>query len=264
VARRSLIIGGGVIFPVVSLFALLLYALVSADEIVDIDEPAVLRIEVVGEQFWWQVRYLDEAGGLDAVTANEIHVPVGSPVDFTVKSADVIHSFWVPSLAGKIDMIPGRTNTLRLKADKVGEWRGQCAEYCGAQHAKMAFYVVVETPEKFAAWLAAQRRPADEPSDRFLQRGKTLFLSKDCGQEDCCADCHTIRGTEADGDHGPDLTHVGSRRWIAAGTLPNNAGTLGGWIASSQHIKPLSHMPSFDRYTGEELRALAAYLESLK
>ncbi|WP_022950043.1 cytochrome c oxidase subunit II [Methylohalobius crimeensis] len=264
IGRRSLIVGGGVIFPAVSLFALLLYALVTADRIVDIDEPADVRIEVIGEQFWWRVRYLDAAGGIGAVIANEIHIPVDRPVDFIVKSADVIHSFWVPSLAGKIDMIPGRTNTLRIKADNTGTWRGQCAEYCGAQHGKMAFHVVVESPEAFAAWLAAQRRPAEAPDDSFLQRGKALFLADDCGREDCCADCHTVRGTAAEGDHGPDLTHVGSRRWIAAGTLPNNPGTLAGWIAASQHLKPGNHMPSFAAYEGEELRALAAYLESLK
>ncbi|MEN8260234.1 MAG: cytochrome c oxidase subunit II [Pseudomonadota bacterium] len=264
IARHSLIIYGGVVFPVITLFALLIYALVLADTIVDDDEPARLRIEVVGEQFWWRVRYLNEAGETDAVTANEIHIPVGWPVDIQVKAVDVIHSFWVPNLAGKIDMIPGRTNTLRISVSRAGTWRGQCAEYCGAQHAKMAFHVVSETPEAFAAWLAVQRRPAQEPDNRWLKRGKTLFLSKDCGQEDCCVDCHTVRGTAADGEKGPDLTHVGGRSWIAAGTLPNNVGTLGGWIASSQHLKPGSHMPSFDRYPGEDLRALASYLESLK
>lgn len=264
IARRGLIIGSGVVFPIVALFALLIYALIAADKIVAVDTPAVLRIEVVGEQFWWRVRYLDPAGRTDAVTANEIHLPAGSPVDISVRSADVIHSFWVPSLAGKIDMIPGRINTLRIKADRVGIWRGQCAEYCGEQHAKMAFHVVVETPEEFAAWLALQRRPVQEPEDEFLRRGRDLFLARDCGQEDCCLDCHTVRGTAAEGEDGPDLTHVGSRRWIAAGTLPNNTGTLAGWIASSQHLKPGNKMPSFARYAGEDLRALAAYLESLK
>jgi cytochrome c oxidase subunit 2 len=261
---RKLIIYGGVVFPVVSLSALLVYALVTADSIVATDEPAIVRIEVVGEQFWWGVRYLNAAGETDAVTANEIHLPAGGAVDIDVTSEDVIHSFWVPALAGKIDMFPGRSNRLRIKTDRLGVWRGQCAEYCGAQHAKMAFHVVVETPEEFAAWLAMQRRPAPEPVGLFLQRGKTLFLSKDCGKKKCCADCHSIRGTPAKEDHGPDLTHVGSRRWIAAGTFPNNGGTLAGWIASAQHLKPGADMPSFDRYSGEDLRALAGYLESLK
>jgi cytochrome c oxidase subunit 2 len=261
---RRLIILGGVVFPVVTLSTLLIYALVTADRIVSFDEPATVRIEVIGEQFWWRVNYPDEAGYTDAVTANEIHLPVGQAVDLDVASQDVIHSFWVPNLAGKIDMFPGRTNRLRIRTDHTGVWRGQCAEYCGAQHAKMAFHVVVETPEEFAAWLAAQRRPALEPSDPFLRRGKTLFLAKDCGQKECCADCHSIRGTPAKEDHGPDLTHVGSRRWLAAGTLPNNLGTLAGWIASAQHLKAGGRMPSFDRYRGEDLRALAGYLESLK
>lgn len=262
IARYGLIIGGGIVFPGILLFALLVYALATADRIIAVEEPAALRIEVVGERFWWRVRYLDASGGVE--TANEIHLPLGIPVDFNVQSADVIHSFWVPSLAGKIDMIPGRTNAVRIKADRVGTWRGQCAEYCGEQHARMALHVVVETPQEFSAWLAAQRQPAKEPEDELRRRGKALFLSKDCGQEDCCLDCHTVRGTAAEGKEGPDLTHLGSRLWIGAGTLPNNAGTLAGWIASSQHLKPGNKMPSFNRYRGEELRALAAYLESLK
>ncbi|HLF97080.1 MAG TPA: cytochrome c oxidase subunit II [Methylococcaceae bacterium] len=261
---RELILYGGVVFPVVSLSALLVYALLTADRIVTRDEPAAVRIEVIGEQFWWRVNYLDAAGYTDAVTANEIHLPAGQAVDMDVTSEDVIHSFWVPSLAGKVDMFPGRSNRLRLKTDRLGVWRGQCAEYCGAQHAKMAFHVVVETPEEFAAWLAAQRRPAAEPLDPFSQRGKTLFLSKECGKKKCCADCHSIRGTPAKEEEGPDLTHVGSRRWIVAGTFPNNVGTLAGWIASARHLKPGAGMPSFDRYGGEDLRALAAYMESLK
>lgn len=262
---RKLILYGGVVFPVVTLSALLIYALAVADRIVARDEPAAVRIEVIGAQFWWRVNYLDTAGYTDTVTANEIHIPAGQPVDIDVTSTDVIHSFWAPNLAGKIDMFPGRGNRLRVKTGRLGVWRGQCAEYCGAQHAKMAFHVIVETPEEFAVWLAAQRRPAREPADAFLQRGKTLFLAKDCGKKECCADCHSIRGThQAKEDHGPDLTHVGGRRWLAAGTFPNNMGTLAGWIASAQHLKPGAGMPSFDRYSGEDLRALAAYMESLK
>lgn len=261
---RKLILYGGVVFPVVSLSALLVYALVAAERIVTRDEPVAVRIEVIGEQFWWRVNYLDAAGYTDAVTANEIHIPAGQAVDIHVTSEDVIHSFWAPSLAGKIDMFPGRSNRLRVKTDRLGVMRGQCAEYCGAQHAKMAFHVVVETPEQFDDWLALQRRPAPEPRDPVLQRGKTLFLAKECGKKKCCADCHSVRGTPAKEDKGPDLTHVGSRRWIVAGTFPNNVGTLAGWIASAQHLKPGADMPSFDRYSGEDLRALAAYMESLK
>jgi cytochrome c oxidase subunit 2 len=157
--RRAIIIGGAV-FPVIVLSALLIHTLKVAGDIVAPSEPALLRIEVIGEQFWWRVHYLDEAGYVDVPTANEIHLPAGRPVEFMLRSADVIHSFWIPNLAGKIDMIPGRVTRLRLYPDRPGVWRGQCAEYCGAQHANMAFLVVVEAPEDFEAWLAAQRRPA--------------------------------------------------------------------------------------------------------
>jgi len=170
-------------------------------------------------------------------------------VELSLVSADVIHSFWVPSLAGKVDLLPGRSTRLHLTADRPGVYRGQCAEYCGGPHAKMAFHVIAETPEGFEAWRKNQRRPA--------AAGNALFAAR-------CATCHTVRGTSAAGTLGPDLTHVGSRMSLGAGTLPNNEGTLAGWIASSQHIKPGNLMPSFKDLTGEELRALAIYLEALK
>lgn len=261
--RRSILIGG-LVLPVIVFSALLVHTLNVADRIVRQPEPAALRIEVVGEQFWWRVHYLDEADRIVAATANEIHLPAGRPVDFVLKSGDVLHSFWMPNLAGKIDMIPGRITRLRVIPEQPGVWRGQCAEYCGAQHANMAFPVVVETPERFDAWLARERLPAREPDTAFLRRGREVFLSKDCGQDECCRDCHTIRGTPAREDVGPDLTHVGGRRTLAAGLLPNNVGTLGGWIASARHLKPGIKMPSFGVWKGEDLRALAAYLESLK
>jgi cytochrome c oxidase subunit 2 len=278
--RHGLIVGGGVVFPVVALSALLIYSFTAARDIVGRKEPASLRIEVVGERWWWRVTYLDGNGKPQAATANEIHIPTGRSVELTLKSADVIHSFWAPNLTGKLDMIPGHVNTLRLQADTPGTYRGQCAEYCGAQHANMAFFVVAETPQAFDAWLVRQSALADEPRTPFLQAGKELFLSQDC------VDCHTVRGATvkvrqeralakiddcpmaqdvlADGSFGPDLTHIGGRLSIAAGTLANNAGTLAGWIASSQDLKPGNCMPSSDEFTGEELRALAGYLESLK
>ena len=262
--RRDLIIGGGILFPVIVLSALLIYSLTITDAIVGEGEPPALRIEVVGEQWWWRVHYLDKNGRAELVTANEVHIPLGQPVELSLKSADVIHSFWVPNLAGKVDMVPGHTNMLHLTAKQPGVFRGQCAEYCGGPHALMAFYFVVQIPEAFAAWFAAERRQAVVPRAPFLRQGQTSFLSKACGQKECCVDCHTIRGTPAEDKDGPDLTHVGSRRSIAAGALPNNIGTLAGWIADSQHLKPENRMPSFGIYSGEELRALAAYLESLK
>lgn len=265
--QRFFIVGGGFGFPVITLGILLTYSflLLRDEDRGEVGRSAGLShgnpqlgIEVVGEQWWWRVRYLDEDGNLDFETANEIRMPTGRRVAFSLTSADVIHAFWVPSLGGKIDMIPGRTTTLTLQADREGVYRGQCAEFCGLQHAKMAFYVIAEAPDRFEQWLASQRRPPDEPVDPFLTRGLDVFLSSGCGA------CHTIRGTAADGRIGPDLTKVGSRHSLAAGTLPNNTGTLAGWISSSQHLKPGNFMPSFDVLTGPDLRALAAYLDSLK
>jgi cytochrome c oxidase subunit 2 len=248
VPEKLLIVGGGIVFPLVTLSALLVYSLVRAAALHPTDS-APLRIEVVGEQWWWRVHYFDAEGRRDFATANEIRVPVGRAVELELKSADVIHSFWVPVLAGKLDMIPGRTNVLRVRADRAGEFRGQCAEYCGGPHALMALYVVAEEPEQFQRWVANQRKPST---------ANNLLFTSQCGA------CHTVRGTAAVGTRGPDLTHVGSRLTIGAGLLPNNAGALAGWIASSQHLKPGNLMPSFEAFSGEELRGLAAYLESLK
>jgi cytochrome c oxidase subunit 2 len=250
-----LIVGGGAIFPFVTLSALLVYSLVRANSLAGDPAEVPLRIEVTGEQWWWRVHYLDENGRRTFETANEIHIPVGRTVEISLSSADVIHSFWIPALAGKLDMIPGRTNRLRLVAERPGQYRGQCAEYCGGPHAFMAFLVVAQATEDFERWAARQREPASfSEGDRA---GSGLFLAH-------CAACHTIRGTRAEGTRGPDLTHVGSRITLAAGVLPNNAGTLAGWIASSQHLKPGNLMPSFQRFSGEELRALAHYLKSTK
>jgi cytochrome c oxidase subunit 2 len=239
---RALILGGGITFPVVVLSALLVYSFVRMDMLEASGEPA-LRIEVIGEQWWWRVRYAEFE------TANEIRIPVGRSVELELKSADVIHSFWVPALAGKLDMVPGRTNRLRLQADRPGEFRGQCAEYCGGPHAFMAFFVVALPQEDFDKWLQAQRAPASSSNEIFVQH---------------CAGCHAIRGSAAKGVLGPDLTHVGSRRTIGAALLPMNRGALAGWISSSQHLKPGNLMPSFGMLPGEELNALAEYLEALK
>ena len=250
------VIGGGIVFPVVLLSALLVYTF-SIGRSIATPPPAALRIEVIGEQWWWRVSYLDERGSVDFVTANEIRIPAGQSVEVALRSTNVLHSFWVPNLAGKLDMIPGRVNRLRLEADSPGVFRGQCAEYCGGPHAKMAFYVVAEAPEAFARWRDGQRRPAAATDDARLRAGRELFLAH-------CAACHTVRGTPAGGTLGPDLTHVGSRRSIAAGILPNNAGTLASWISASQQLKPGNLMPSMSVFSGDELRAVAAYLESLK
>ena len=252
-----LVVVGGLIFPTATLTALLIYSLAAAG--IATRPPATdPEIEVVGYQWWWEVRYRDADGEVAFTTANEIRLPTGRPVRTRVSTADVIHSFWVPNLAGKIDMIPGRVNELMLEADEAGAFRGQCAEYCGGPHTWMAFYAVAEEPDQFARWFERQQQPAPAPQDPILQRGLEVFTSFGCGA------CHAIRGTDAVGGFGPDLTHVGSRRTIGAGILDNTIENLKAWIADSQGIKPDNLMPPFDFIEGEDLEALAAYLKSLR
>jgi cytochrome c oxidase subunit 2 len=216
-----------------------------------------LVIDVVGHQWWWEVRYQDSLPSNLVTTANEIHVPVGRPVILRMTSRDVIHSFFAPNLFGKKDLVPGTTTQTWFQADMPGVYRGQCAEFCGHQHAKMAFFIVAESPREFAAWLAAQRDTARAPTDTLQQRGQLVFMTGSC------ALCHAIGGTPAGGRVGPDLTHLGSRRTIAAGTLPNTRGNLGGWVVDPQRIKPGTYMPA-NNLEPSDLRALIAYLESLK
>jgi cytochrome c oxidase subunit 2 len=217
-----------------------------------------LRIHVVGRQWWWEVRYEQPGSATRIALANEIRLPTGQAVELVLSSADVIHSFWVPTLAGKVDMIPGRTTQLYLRSDVTGKFRGICAEYCGGQHALMALFVIAQTPEQFTAWLTQQSRAAGEPNDSFFKLGYDAFFRGNCQT------CHTIRGTPANGTVGPDLTHVGGRQSLAAGVLDNHIGTMAGWIAGAQDLKPGNAMPSPALYTGVELRALAAWLGSLE
>ena len=254
----GLVIAAGLAFPVIVLPALLVYSLLTSAALVRANEPPDVRIEVVGEMWWWRVRYLDPSGKRIVETANEIRIPAGRIVELSLTTADVIHSFWVPNLAGKTDMIPGHVNTQRLYAETPGRFRGQCAEYCGAQHANMAFDVAVLPAGEFDAWLAAQAQPATEPGAAQAHWGMQVFLDNGCGK------CHAVRGTPAAGTQGPDLTHAGSRLSLAAATLPNSVGAFAGWIAASQHIKPGNAMPSFDRLSADDLRAIAAYMESLQ
>ena len=216
-----------------------------------------LEIEVMARQWWWEMRYKDSVPSQTFITANELHLPVGRPVLFTLRSEDVIHSFWVPALQGKKDLVPGKTNTLAFTPRETGTFRGQCAEFCGHQHAHMAFDVVVESPEAFDAWVAAQRMPARPPSDSLRARGQQVFLGKSCPM------CHNIQGVRAYGTRGPDLTHVASRRSLAAGTLPNTKGHLAGWIIDPGRQKPGTKMPP-NAMSGEELEALLAYLGGLQ
>ena len=215
-------------------------------------------VDVGGHQWWWDVRYLyPESPSLSARTANEIHLPAGRAVRMRLRSRDVIHSLWLPNIHGKMDLIPGRENHIVVKAERPGVYRGQCAEFCGMQHAKMAFTVVVHPPEEFDAWLARQRRPADAPANPLAVRGREVFLGSGC------AACHTVRGTGAHAFAGPDLTHVASRRTLAAGIVPNVRGHLAGWLSDPQSLKPGNHMPRIP-LSPLDLHALTAYLETLE
>jgi cytochrome c oxidase subunit 2 len=216
-----------------------------------------LTIEVTGNQWWWQFRYLSKDPYRTLTTANEIHIPVGRPIFIQGLSNDVIHSFWVPNLHGKRDLIPSRVTTEYLQADHPGVYRGECAEFCGLQHAHMAFYVIAEPEDKFEAWMQAQLQPASTPADAILAQGQQNFLNYECVY------CHQIRGTTAAGQNGPDLTHFGSRRTLAAGTLPNTLGNLGGWIVNPQSVKPGNHMATI-AIAPDDLQPLIQYLESLK
>ena len=245
---------GGLLFPVVVLSGLLIYGLSVTARVSDAPRENEMRVRVTGEMGWWRVAYLDREGREILQDANEVHIPVGQPVVIELESADVIHSLWIPRLGGKTDMIPGRRNFMRIQADAPGVYAGQCAEYCGGPHALMGLVVVAHPPDAFQAWQVRQAAPVAVSS----LPGAAVFANSGCGA------CHTIRGTEANGLAGPDLTHVGSRQTLGAGILPNNQGTMAGWIADSQGIKPGNRMPSYPVLTGQELRDVAAYLDSLK
>ena len=249
--------GGGVALPSATLAALVPYVLTIGGDMRSPTGADRVTIDITGYIYWWKMSYRRPSGLAPAVSANELRLPVGEPVELWLGSGDVIHSFWVPSLAGKTDMIPGRINRMVIQADRPGVWRGQCAEYCGAQHALMAFDVIAMPRAEFDAWLARLAAPVPEPASEELNRGRSLFLASGC------ASCHSVRGV-SESTRGPDLTQVGGRLSLAAGALPNNIGTLAGWIASAQHLKPGNLMPSFGNLTGPELRALAAYMESLQ
>jgi cytochrome c oxidase subunit 2 len=260
-------VAGGIILPVAVLAPVLVLTMwtlgavaLPSGTVARIDEPPApgeFVVEVLGRQYWWEVRYRDARPHLEFETANELRIPVGRRVVVRLRSLDVIHSFWVPGLQGKMDLVPGRTNAIVLTAARPGVWRGQCAEFCGVQHAKMAFTVVAEPPERYEAWAARQRAGAPTPNDSAGLADQRAFLQSGCTL------CHSVRGTRARGDLGPDLTHVAGRLTLAAGTLPNSAGHLYGWVANPQAIKPGSHMPLVP-LTSRELHAIVRYLASLE
>ncbi len=213
-----------------------------------------LTVQVTGAQWWWSVRYPNTDSQRIFTTANEIHIPVGRPVRFELQSTDVIHSFWIPQLGGKMDVVPGQTNVMWLQADEPGVYRGQCGEYCGAQHAHMAMIVVAEPAHDYLHWTRAQSQAAQAPPVA-AQHGEQVFLAN-------CAACHAVRGRNAGGILGPDLTHLMSRHTLAAGTLPNTPGNLAAWIADAQAIKPGSRMPTL-QLSGPDLNAVVGYLQTL-
>jgi cytochrome c oxidase subunit 2 len=256
-AARRLVIAGGVVVPTVLLTVLLAYGLALIPPLLAAPPPGRLTIAITGEQWWWRVRYL-APDGAPVDLANELHLAVGEPVELRLDSHDVIHSLWIPALAGKMDMIPGRTTRLTLEPTRAGVFHGLCAEYCGASHAFMAFTVVVSEPEEFRRWLAQQAEPAAPPADSTAKRGQELFLADGCGA------CHSVRGTPANGVVGPDLTHVGSRRTIGAGRLPNEIDAVHQWLARPGELKPSVTMPAFGMLPEDDLRGLAAYLRGLK
>jgi cytochrome c oxidase subunit II len=254
--RMTLIIAGAAAFTGLSVLGLtgLSYA---GQKRFYTARPESLTIKLTGHQWWWEVRYEDPQPSRIFTTANEIHIPTGERVTFQLASSDVIHSFWVPNLAGKLDLIPGIDNRLQLIADKPGTYRGQCAEFCGYQHAHMGLLVIAEPREAFDVWREGQLRAASPPADDESRRGQQVFMSHPC------VSCHTVRGTSVGGRIGPDLTHLGSRQYLAAATLPLTRGTLGAWIIDPQTIKPGAHMP-MTQLQPDEIDPLLTFLTGLK
>jgi cytochrome c oxidase subunit II len=250
-----MVLGMGVAFPlavVIALFIVSDWAIIHVTEAPAASGTA-MTVEAIGHQWYWEFRY----PGTNAVTADEMHIPVRTRINLVATTADVIHSFWVPELNRKIDTIPGQRNRILLYANTTGIYRGQCAEYCGLQHAHMAMLVFAQPKAQFRAWLRRQSAPASPPKTALERRGEDVF------QNGACSSCHTIRGTSAGGYVGPDLTHLASRTTLAGVTIPNTRAYLSRWITDSQHFKPGNDMPDLD-LTGSQLDALVAYLESLK
>lgn len=255
---RWWLLGGGLALPMVVLGALQGFNLGHIERLVPTVERDTLVVGVSARLWWWELRYTDPATGTVITTANELHLPVARPVRLGLSSDDVIHSLWIPALAGKVDLVPGRVAQLQLRVDRAGVWRGPCAEYCGTAHARMVLHAVAQPAAEFDAWLAQQARPAREPSTPLEVRGRDAFVERRCSA------CHTVRGVASAMLPGPDLTHVASRRHIGAGALPNEPEALRRWITDVQRHKPGARMPSFDTLDAATLDALVAYLSSLK
>jgi cytochrome c oxidase subunit 2 len=256
--RAAWAVGTALVVTVLALFAVLVMSVITGKKV----EGATtsknpVTIQITGHQWWWEVQYPNTEPDLTITTANEIHVPVGKPVVILTNSADVIHSFWAPNINGKRDLIPGYSSAFWFEVDKPGTYHGQCAEFCGLQHAHMGFTLIAESQDQFDNWQKEQIQPAKEPANSEETMGREVFLTH------ACVMCHTIRGTDAGSRFGPDLTHFGNRRMIAANTLPNTRGALAGWILDPQRLKPGTKMTP-NPMQPDELQALITYLESLQ
>ncbi len=262
-----IVIGGlAVPFVILTLLFVMGLSLLSAFPIhgmrgpmtVSAEEAMKPEIRITGHQWWWQIDYLNDDRSKQFTSANELHLPAGRPVYIEVVTADVMHSLWIPALHGKVDLIPGISNYILIQSSQPGNYVGQCAEYCGAQHAHMRLLAVVQEPKDYEAWLQQQLQPGAEPQTPQEIAGKNIFISGPCAM------CHQIRGTAAGGTVGPDLTHIGSRQMIGADSFPNNNAYLEGWITHAQDLKPGCLMPNLTQFTGPQLQDMVAYLRSLQ
>ena len=257
VDSRFFIWGGGVALPALTLTALVPYVMTFGHETRASTGSDNLAVDITGNLYWWEISYRLDGGAVPVVSANELRIPIGEPVEVVLETRDVIHSFWSPSLAGKLDMVPGRVTRMTFQADRPGVFRGQCAEFCGTQHALMAFDVVAMPRAAFDAWLARLSQPVPRPETSELREGMELFLGLGCGG------CHTVRGL-SESPLGPDLTQIGARRSVGAGALPGGLDGITRWLSASEHIKPGNAMPSYEHLAEEQIRSIAGYLESLK
>jgi cytochrome c oxidase subunit II len=255
--RASWAVGSAITITVLTLFVILVMSEITGKKVEGETSKNPVTIRVTGHQWWWEVIYPNPQADQTVTTANEIHVPVGKPVVILTNSADVIHSFWAPSINGKRDLLPGYSSAFWIQIDQPGVYHGQCAEFCGLQHAHMGFSIVAEPADAFSAWKAQQLKPAQDPTELATVHGRDVFLTH------ACVMCHTIRGTDAGSRVGPDLTHLASREMIAAETLPNTPGALAGWIVDPQRIKPGNRM-SPNPLQPDDLQALISYLQTLK
>ena len=260
------VLGGGIAFPVVVLSALLLYGTARTAGLERTLAQPPLVVTVTGRLWWWEVRYRDPAGGPDVVLANELRLPLGRPTQLGLTADELIHSLWVPQLGGKRDLVPGRVNHLVVTPQRAGVYRGQCAEYCGVQHAKMALHVVALPQGEFEQWLAQQARPAGAaaPAQPTPARAALAARGSEAFTAQGCAACHSVRGHAEGAPRGPDLTHVGSRLYLGAGALANEPGALRRWLVDVQALKPGARMPAYAHLDAATLDALAAYLEELR